>query len=447
MFGTDGVRGIANVEPMTVETAMRIGRSIAYLFKGRGAHRAKIVIGKDTRLSGYMLENAIASGICSMGGDVLLVGPLPTPGIAFITRNMRADAGIVISASHNPFQDNGIKVFSSDGFKLPDEMEEEIERLVSSNEMDLLRPTAEEVGKAFRVDDARGRYIVFLKSSFPPELDLEGIKVVMDCANGAAYKVAPLAMEELGAEVVPLGVEPDGENINKQCGSLHPELICRVVRQEGADLGVALDGDGDRAIFCDERGRVVDGDMVLGMTALDLHRMGRLSKDTVVATVMSNMGLEMALKEQGIRLVRTQVGDRYVVEEMRRGGYNLGGEPSGHVIFLDHNTTGDGIITALQVMSLMRRTGRSLSELAAVVRPLPQLIRNVPVPRKPPLESIPELMRLLRNAEERLKDKGRVFLRYSGTEPLLRIMVEGEDEALIEQIADEIEDTARKAIS
>jgi phosphoglucosamine mutase len=313
--------------------------------------------------------------------------------------------------------------------------------------MDLLRPTAEEVGKAFRVDDARGRYIVFLKSSFPPELDLEGIKVVMDCANGAAYKVAPLAMEELGAEVVPLGVEPDGENINKQCGSLHPELICRVVRQEGADLGVALDGDGDRAIFCDERGRVVDGDMVLGMTALDLHRMGRLSKDTVVATVMSNMGLEMALKEQGIRLVRTQVGDRYVVEEMRRGGYNLGGEPSGHVIFLDHNTTGDGIITALQVMSLMRRTGRSLSELAAVVRPLPQLIRNVPVPRKPPLESIPELMRLLRNAEERLKDKGRVFLRYSGTEPLLRIMVEGEDEALIEQIADEIEDTARKAIS
>ncbi len=446
LFGTDGIRGIANVEPMTVETAMRIGRGTAYLFKGKRGHRPKIVIGKDTRLSGYMLENAIASGVCSMGVDVLLVGPLPTPGIAFITRSMRADAGVVISASHNPFQDNGIKIFSSDGFKLPDELEARIEELVSSNEMDLLRPTAQEVGKAFRVDDAKGRYIVFLKSSFPAELSLEGMKVIVDCANGAAYKVAPLVLEELGAQVIPVGVEPNGENINKGCGALHAELICRIVRQEGADLGIALDGDGDRAVFCDEKGRMVDGDRVMAMAALDLDAGGRLNHRTVVSTVMSNMGLEVALRRHGIRLIRTPVGDRYVVEEMQRGGFNLGGEQSGHILFLDHTTTGDGIITALQVMSIMCRTGRPLSELSSVMESYPQVLRNIPVRDRRPVAEIHGLTEVIRRAQERLGDEGRILVRYSGTEPLLRVMVEGQDEGLIDLIASDIEEVIRQGI-
>lgn len=446
LFGTDGIRGIANVEPMTVETAMRIGRGTAYLFKGKTGHRPKIVIGKDTRLSGYMLENAIASGVCSMGVDVLLVGPLPTPGIAFITRSMRADAGVVISASHNPFQDNGIKIFSSDGFKLPDELEARIEALVSSNEMDLLRPTAQEVGKAFRVDDAKGRYIVFLKSSFPAELTLEGMKVIVDCANGAAYKVAPLVLEELGARVIPLGVEPNGENINKGCGALHAELICKVVRQEGADLGIALDGDGDRAVFCDEKGRMVDGDRVMAMAALDLDAVGRLNHRTVVSTVMSNMGLEVALRRRQIRLIRTAVGDRYVVEEMQRGGFNLGGEQSGHILFLDHTTTGDGIITALQVMSLMCRKGRPLSELSSVMESYPQVLRNIPVRDRRPVEEIPGLPGVIRRAQERLGDEGRILIRYSGTEPFLRVMVEGQDDGLINLIASDLEEVVRKSI-
>lgn len=446
LFGTDGIRGIANVEPMTVETAMRIGRGTAYLFKGKTGHRPKIVIGKDTRLSGYMLENAIASGVCSMGVDVLLVGPLPTPGIAFITRSMRADAGVVISASHNPFQDNGIKIFSSDGFKLPDELEARIEALVSSNEMDLLRPTAQEVGKAFRVDDAKGRYIVFLKSSFPAELTLEGMKVIVDCANGAAYKVAPLVLEELGAQVIPLGVEPNGENINKGCGALYAELICKVVRQEGADLGIALDGDGDRAVFCDEKGRMVDGDRVMAMAALDLDAKGRLNHRTVVSTVMSNMGLEVALRRRQIRLIRTAVGDRYVVEEMQRGGFNLGGEQSGHILFLDHTTTGDGIITALQVMSLMCRKGRPLSELSSVMESYPQVLRNIPVRDRRPVEEIPGLPGMIRLAQERLGDEGRILIRYSGTEPFLRVMVEGQDDGLINLIASDLEEVVRKSI-
>lgn len=446
LFGTDGVRGIANVEPMTTETAMKIGRGTAYLFKGKSGHRAKIVIGKDTRLSGYMLENAIAAGICSMGVDVLLVGPLPTPGIAFITRSMRADAGIVISASHNPFQDNGIKIFSSDGFKLPDDSEARIEDLISSGEMDPLHPTAEEVGKAFRVDDARGRYIVFLKASFPSEMGLEGIKVVVDCANGAAYKVAPLVLEELGAEVIPLGVEPDGENINRGCGSLQPGLIRRVVRQEGADLGVALDGDGDRAVFSDEKGRVVDGDQVMAMIAKDLDDLGRLNHRTLVATVMSNMGLEVTLRKEGINMIRTAVGDRYVVEEMRRGGYNLGGEQSGHIVLLDHNTTGDGVITALQVLRLMRRQERPMSELAALMERYPQVLRNVPVRAKPLLSDVPELQRHIQEAQGRLGESGRVVVRYSGTEPVLRVMVEGEEESMIKNIALELEETILEQI-
>lgn len=446
LFGTDGVRGVANVEPMTVETALKIGKGTALLFKGRKGHRARIVIGKDTRLSGYMLENAMASGVCSMGADVLLVGPLPTPGIAFLTRSMRADAGVVISASHNPYQDNGIKIFSADGFKLPDELEARIEGFVRSEEGGQVCPTASDVGKAFRVDDARGRYIVFLKASFPAHLDLEGFKIVVDCAHGAAYKVAPLVLEELGAEVIPIGVEPNGENINDGCGSIYPELMCRTVVAERAHLGIALDGDGDRAILCDEEGRVVDGDQVMAMAALDLDAQGRLARRAVVATVMSNMGMEVVLRGHGIQMVRTAVGDRYVVEEMRRGGYNLGGEQSGHVIFLDHTTTGDGMITALQVLSLMKRSEKSLAELASVFQPYPQVLRNVPVAARRNLEEVEPLGRALRQAEERLRGRGRVLVRYSGTELILRVMVEGEDERMIHTIAQELEDIVRREL-
>ncbi len=444
LFGTDGVRGIANLEPMTVETALRIGKGTALLFKGKRAHRPRIVIGKDTRLSGYMLENAIASGICSMGADVLLVGPLPTPGIAFLTRSMRADAGVVISASHNPYQDNGIKIFSSDGFKLPDELEEEIERFVWSGQSETCGPTASEVGKAFRVDDARGRYIVFLKNSFPQELDLDGIKVVVDCANGAAYKVAPLVLEELGAEVVPIGVTPNGENINQGCGSTNPELMCRTVVAHGATLGIALDGDGDRVVMADERGRLIDGDRIMAMAALDLKERGNLARDTVVATTMTNMGMEVALRARGIELVRTPVGDRYVVEAMRKGGYNLGGEQSGHIVFLDHTTTGDGLITALQVLSLMIRSQKPISELAFFYEDYPQILRNVAIRKRLPLEEVDGLKAALEKARLALEGKGRVVIRYSGTEPLLRIMVEGERETLIESLATELEEIAIK---
>lgn len=447
LFGTDGVRGVANLEPMTVETALKIGKGTALLFRGKRGHRPRIVIGKDTRLSGYMLENAIASGICSMGADVLLVGPLPTPGIAFLTRSMRADAGVVISASHNPYQDNGIKIFSSDGFKLPDEMEEEIERFVWMGSSETSGPTASHVGKAFRVDDARGRYIVFLKSSFPQELNLEGIKVVVDCANGAAYKVAPLVLEELGAEVVPIGVAPNGENINEGCGSAYPELMCKTVLAQGANLGIALDGDGDRVVMADEKGRLINGDRIMAMAALDMKKRGNLARDTVVATTMTNMGMELALRGHGIELIRTPVGDRYVVEVMRKGGYNLGGEQSGHIIFLDHTTTGDGLITALQMLSLMLRYEKSISELAFFYEDYPQILRNVFVRKKPPLEEVEGLSAALERARRALGGKGRIVVRYSGTEPVLRIMVEGEREALVESLAGELEEIAMKHLA
>ena len=332
LFGTDGIRGVANVHPMTTEIAMQLGRAVAHIFKNKkGRHR--ILIGKDTRVSGYMLETALASGICSMGVDVLLVGPMPTPGIAFLTTDMRADAGIVISASHNPFQDNGIKIFCRDGFKLPDEKEGEIERLIFSKEIDSLRPTATEVGKAFRIDDAAGRYIVFLKKTFHRDLTLDGYKIVLDCAHGAAYKIAPHVFTELGAEVYPIGIEPDGVNINLDCGALYPKKLSQKVTEKGADIGIALDGDADRVIFVDERGEEVDGDHIMAMCAVDLLRENRLKKKTVVATVMSNIGLEITLKKEGINLVRAQVGDRYILEEMRHHGYNFGGEQSGHIIF------------------------------------------------------------------------------------------------------------------
>ena len=443
LFGTDGVRGVANIPPMTAETAMQLGRAAAHIFKN-GNRRHRLVIGKDTRLSGYMLENALVAGICSMGVDVLQVGPLPTPGIAFITASMRADAGVVISASHNPYQDNGIKFFSRDGFKLPDELEMRLEKLVVSTEIDALRPIAAEVGKAFRIDDAVGRYVVFLKNTFPRDLDLQGLKIVLDCANGAAYKVAPAVLEELGAEVICLGVSPNGININAGCGSTYPEVISKAVVEHGADLGIALDGDADRVIFVDEAGREVDGDHIMAICASELIRSGRLSQNTVVATVMSNLGFEIAMKRLGGQLVRTAVGDRYVVEEMRRGGYNLGGEQSGHMIFLDHNTTGDGVLSALQVLAIVQRSGRSLSELAQVMTSLPQVLVNVRVREKCDLRDIPAIRSVIEAVETELGENGRVLIRYSGTEPLLRVMIEGQDQAGIERQAEEIAELVRR---
>lgn len=443
LFGTDGIRGVANVHPMTGEMAMQIGRATAYLFKNKGG-RHRIVIGKDTRMSGYMLETALASGICSMGVDVLLVGPMPTPAIAFITRSMRADAGVMISASHNPFYDNGIKIFSHDGFKLPDEMEAEIEALISSNSIHSLRPTAREVGKAFRIDDARGRYIVYLKNTFPSRISLDGLKIVLDCANGAAYRVAPTVFEELGAEVTPVGVDPDGENINLNCGSLHPEIVNRMVLETGADVGMALDGDADRIVFVDDRGNVVDGDHIMAICATDMIQEKRLKKNTLVTTIMSNMGLEKSLKACNGRVVKTAVGDRYVVDEMRRSGYNMGGEKSGHTIFLDHNTTGDGIITALQVMAIMAKKEKSLADLASIMTPFPQVLFNVRVKKKKELSQIAEIQRKIKTIERQLGKTGRIVIRYSGTEPVIRIMLEGEREDQIQQMGRDLSETIER---
>ena len=426
LFGTDGVRGVANVYPMTSEMAMQLGRAAAYVFKGSN-RRHRIVIGKDTRLSGYMIENALAAGICSMGVDVLLVGPLPTPGIAYITSSMRADAGVVISASHNSFQDNGIKFFFHDGFKLPDEIEMKIEELIFSQTIDSLRPVATEVGKAARIDDAKGRYIVFLKSTFPKEIDLTGVRVVLDCANGAAYKVAPAVFRELGAEVITVGVDPDGTNINAECGSLFPKVISDLVKEYRADIGIALDGDADRVIVCDEHGNEVDGDHIMAICALDMLKQKKLKKSTLVATVMSNMGLDIAIRKAGGKVVKTAVGDRYVVEEMRKGGYNLGGEQSGHMIFLDHNTTGDGTLSALQLLAVMGREGKPLSALAQCMTALPQVLQNVRVADKKDIMTIPEIEKRVREIEVLLGEQGRILIRYSGTEPLLRVMIEGQD--------------------
>jgi len=445
LFGTDGVRGIANVEPMTSETALRLGRAVAYVSK-RSPHRHKILIGKDTRLSGYMLETAMASGICSMGVDVLLVGPLPTPGIAFLTRSLRADAGVVISASHNPFQDNGIKFFSPAGFKLPDDLEAEIERLVLSDSIDTLRPTATEIGKAFRIDDAVGRYNVFAKNTFPRHLTLDGVTLAIDCAHGAGYKVAPEVLEELGARVVGLGVDPNGENINANVGALHPQSLQEAVKLSGAQVGIALDGDADRCILVDERGEVVDGDDILAILATELHARGELKRGALVATVMSNLGLHTALRERGITIVTTPVGDRYVVEELVKGGYNLGGEQSGHIVFLDHNTTGDGLITALAVLALLVEKGQPLSQLRKVMTRFPQVLVNLRVASKPDVTSLPKVAQCVAEAERTLGERGRVLVRYSGTEPLLRVMIEGEREPQIRTLADRIVDAARDAI-
>ena len=444
LFGTDGVRGVANVYPMTTEIAMQLGRAIAFIVKNR-VRGNTIVIGKDTRLSGYMLENALAAGICSMGVNVQLVGPLPTPGIAFITTSMRADAGVVISASHNPFQDNGIKIFSADGFKLPDEVEADIEDLIFSQKMAALRPVAEEVGRASRIEDASGRYIVALKNTFPKNYVLDDFHIVLDCAHGATYKVAPHVFAELGARVTCIGCEPDGTNINAGCGALHPEVMAARVQQLGADIGLALDGDGDRLIVCDEHGRIVDGDHIMAICASELLHRRKLKKKTLVATVMSNMGLEQAMVAMGGQMVRTQVGDRYVVEAMRARGYNFGGEQSGHLVFLDYNTTGDGTLAALQLLAIMIRKRKPLSELAAIMTTFPQILENVRMAVRIAPEQIPGFPEALRACEQRLGSRGRILVRPSGTEPVIRVMTEGEDEAEIAAMAHELCDVIRRA--
>jgi phosphoglucosamine mutase len=446
LFGTDGVRGVANLEPMTAETALKLGRAVAHLALTGPGRRHRILVGKDTRISCYMLEQALSSGICSMGVDSLLVGPMPTPGIAFLTTNMRCDAGVVISASHNPFQDNGIKFFARDGFKLSDELEDKIERMISSNHIDEIRPTAEKIGKSFRIADALGRYVVFVKNTLPKHLTLDGLDVVLDCANGAAYKAAPLVFEELGARVKSIGVAPDGHNINRDCGSLHPEVICEEVRRGSAHIGVALDGDADRVIFADERGNEVDGDQIMGLIAWDMIQSGLLSKNTLVSTVMSNIGLEIAMQDMGGTLVRTPVGDRHVVERMRADGYNFGGEQSGHLIFLDQITSGDGILSALQVMRVMVETGKPLSELASRVRKYPQMLVNVEVGRKTALEEVPEILQAMSEAERRLKGRGRLLVRYSGTQPVCRVMAEGENDEEVQSVVELVSDAIRSSL-
>lgn len=445
LFGTDGIRGIANQEPMTVEMALNLGRAAAHVFK-QDDWRHRVVIGKDTRLSGYLFESALVAGICSMGVDALLVGPMPTPAIAFITRSLRADAGIVISASHNPYEDNGIKFFSRTGFKLPDELELQIERLMSSGEVDAIRPTATEVGKAYRIDDAEGRYIEFLKNSFPKGTTLEGLRIVLDCANGAAYKVSPKVFQELGAEVIVYHDRPDGMNINQDCGSLHPGVIAQGVIEHQADVGISLDGDADRVIFADEKGRVVDGDHVLAICALDMLQQNKLNHNTLVATVMSNMGLDIAIRKAGGRVVKTAVGDRYVVGEMLKHDYNLGGEQCGHMIFLDHNTTGDGSIAALQLLAIMKKTGRHLSELASCMERLPQVLLNMEVEQKKPIHQMPRVEAVIKQAKQELGAEGRVLVRYSGTQKMARVMLEGKNEDRIKELAGDIAQKLKEEI-
>ncbi len=445
LFGTDGIRGEANVPPMTPEMVVRLGRAIAMVARRESGNAPRVVVGKDTRLSGYMLETALAAGICAMGGRVMLCGPMPTPAVANLTQSMRADAGVVISASHNPYYDNGIKIFGPDGFKLPDERELEIERLLSDDKaLSSVGHTGARVGRAERIDDATGRYIVYAKSTFPKDLTLGGLRIVVDAAHGAAYKVAPLVFGELGADVTALGVSPNGRNINKAAGALHPEGVIREVGKRKAHLGIALDGDADRLIVVDETGAVVDGDAVMALCASRMIADDKLQKNTLVTTVMSNMGLEHALQRAGGRLERTAVGDRYVVECMRSKGYCFGGEQSGHLIFLDHATTGDGVVAALQVLAILAREQKPLSELKQLFQPVPQLLESIRLPARRPLDQMARLQGEIRAAEGSLGDSGRVLVRWSGTEPKLRVMVEGPDEAALRTFVEQMTAAARE---
>jgi len=452
IFGTDGVRGTANLEPVTAETALKLGRAAAHVFKNlerqsRGRGRHKIVLGKDTRLSGYMLENAISSGILSTGVDVLFIGPLPTPGVAYITRSLRADAGIVITASHNPYTDNGIKFFRADGFKLDDQIESKIEQLVFSGEVENIEPKAPEIGKAVRIDDALGRYIEFAKASFPRGLTLEGMRIVVDCGHGAAYKSTPCVLRELGAELIVMGNQPDGKNINENCGSMHPEAMCRSVVENGAHLGIAHDGDADRMLLCDEKGRMIDGDDIMAIAALEMLAEKSLAKKTLVGTVMSNAGLEAAILKAGGKFLRTPVGDRHVIDEMLRGGFNFGGEQSGHLIFRDYSTTGDGLVAALQILRIMKARDQPLSQLAKCWTRFPQIVTNVKVREKKPFDQLDGLNRLVTDAEKELTAQGgRLLLRYSGTEPKARLLVEGRDDKSLKKWSKKICDSIQQQI-
>jgi phosphoglucosamine mutase len=433
LFGTDGIRGAANAEPMTAETVLRLGQAAGLLFT-RGSHRHRVVIGKDTRLSGYMLEPALVAGFIGAGMDVVLVGPLPTPAIAMLTRSLRADLGVMISASHNTFEDNGIKLFGPDGFKLSDATEAEIEALMSAD-LSARMASSRRLGRASRMEDAGGRYIEFAKNTFPRGLRLDGLKIVVDCANGAGYKVAPTVLWELGAEVIRVGVAPDGFNINRDCGSTMPDFLRGEVRRHDAHLGLALDGDADRVILSDERGQIIDGDQILALMARAWRDSGRLSGDGIVATVMSNLGLERYLAAQGLTLHRTQVGDRYVMERMRAGGFNVGGEQSGHMILSDYATTGDGLLAALQVLAVLVEQGRPASEVCRVFARLPQKLRSVRFAGHTPLDA-PDVQRAISAAEARLAGTGRLLIRKSGTEPVIRVMAEAEDETLVEAVVD-----------
>jgi phosphoglucosamine mutase len=452
IFGTDGVRGTANVEPVTAETALKLGRAAGHVFKNledhaRGRGRHKIVLGKDTRLSGYMLENAISSGILSMGVDVLFIGPLPTPGVAYVTRSLRADAGIVITASHNPYDDNGIKFFRADGYKLDDKIEFEIESLVFSGRIENIRPTADEVGKAVRIDDALGRYIEHAKASFPRGMTLEGMRIVVDCAHGAAYKSTPCVLRELGADVITYGNQPDGKNINKDCGSMHPAFLCQKIWEHRADAGIAHDGDADRLLLCDEAGQLIDGDDIMAIAALDFLAQGALSEKTLVTTVMSNAGLVAAIEAAGGRVVRTPVGDKHVIDEMLRNGFNLGGEQSGHMIFRDFSTTGDGLVAALQVLRIMKSRGERLSRLSKCWTRFPQVVTNIMVREKLPFEEMDAVPKLILEAETELTSQGgRVLLRYSGTEPKARLLVEGRETGVVERWSLKISDAIRRQV-
>ena len=440
LFGTDGIRGTANLDPMTAETALKLGQAAGLLFN-RGSHRHRVVIGKDTRLSGYMIENALVSGFLSAGMDVTQVGPMPTPAIAMLTRSLRADLGVMISASHNPFEDNGIKLFGPGGFKLSDEQEAEIEAAMRTGLADRLA-APKDLGRASRLTDAAGRYVESAKASFPRGLRLDGLKIVIDCAHGAAYKVAPTALWELGAEIIRIGCDPDGTNINSDCGSTNPKYLCANVLTHGADLGVALDGDADRLILSDERGQIVDGDQVLALIARAWHADGRLRGGGVVATVMSNLGLERFLERNALSLHRTGVGDRYVAERMRETGCNVGGEQSGHMILSDFATTGDGLVAALQVLAVVVERRRRASEVCRLFEPLPQTLRSVRFTGPSPL-NLPELRDACADAERRLANQGRLLIRESGTEPVLRVMAEAEDEALVNDIVEGLCDTIK----
>lgn len=446
LFGTDGIRGVANAHPMTAELALAVGRATAHVLKRNHTGLNRILVGKDTRISGYMLENALTAGICSMGVNALLTGPLPTPGIAFLTKSMRCVAGIVISASHNPYEDNGIKIFSSTGCKLMDDIENEIERVIESGELVHIRPPAAEIGQAKRIDDAGGRYIEFCKSTFPAEFNLQGMKIVLDCANGAAHRIAPTIFQELGAEVETINAKPNGLNINLDCGSQHTEDLRRTVLEIGADIGLAFDGDADRLIAVDEKGVELSGDHVIAICARHLHESGKLRNNLVVLTPMSNLGLRLAFDKLGIRWMDAGVGDRLVLEMMQREGACLGGEQSGHVIFLDKHTTGDGIVTSLQLLAVMKTTGRTISDLASVFSNAPQTLINVDVAEKQPIETIPNVVSAIEEGNKKLAGKGRIFVRHSGTQLICRVMVEATTHELADDIAGTIAAEVKKAL-